>query len=203
MIENLADSLRLLLVTDDDLLERGDPVDICRRAVEGGVTSVQLRLKRATDRHLVDIATRLRRALTVPLFINDRLDVAMVAGADGVHLGADDLAPRLARRLVPRGFVIGASVGDAIEASRAVDADYWGIGPLHQTRTKADAGPALGARGAGELRALAGARPCVVIGGIVPADVMWAREAGFSGVAVASGILAAPDPAHAARNYVS
>ena len=110
MNENLASSLRLLLVTDDALLDRRDPVGTCLAAVAGGVTAIQLRLKCTGDHEFIDLARQLRRALPVPLYINDRLDIALAAGADGVHLGVDDLAPHAARRVVPAGFVIGASV---------------------------------------------------------------------------------------------
>jgi len=198
---NLADSLRLLLVTDDALLERRDLESVCHAAVAAGVTAVQLRLKLADDRHFADAARRLRGALSVPLFINDRVDVALATGADGVHLGPDDLSPELARRIVPAGFVIGASVGSAAEATRGASADYWGIGPLHASSTKSDEGRALGWQGAEALRLLAGGNPCVIIGGVQPDDVAAARSAGFAGVAVASGILAHDDVAAAVRRY--
>jgi thiamine-phosphate pyrophosphorylase len=202
MRENLADSLRLLLVTDDALLGARDPVMVMQAAVRGGVTAVQLRLKRASDRELLDLARRLVGVLPVPLFVNDRLDIALIAGAAGVHLGADDLSPERARRIAPAGFWIGASVGSAEEVPRGIAADYWGIGPLHTTATKGDAGAALGMDGAAALLADAGTRPCVVIGGVQPADVGPARAAGFAGVAAVSGILGGEDVAEAAGRYV-
>lgn len=201
MRENLADVLRLLLVTDDAALGERDLIATCQAAVAGGVTAVQLRLKQADDRSLAECARRLLVALTVPLFLNDRLDVALAVGAAGVHLGSDDLSPALARRLVPPGFVIGASVGTAAEITRGAPADYWGIGPLHQSATKFAAGAALGWAGARTLRAQAGGRPCVVIGGVRPEDVTLARAAGFAGVAVVTGIIVAEDVAGAARAY--
>lgn len=201
MRENLADTLRLLLVTDDALLAQRDPVAVCGDAVRGGVTAVQLRLKHASDRELLGLARRLVTALPVPLFVNDRLDVAMAAGAAGVHLGADDLAPALARRIVPAGMLVGASVGSPAEVVRGAPADYWGIGPLRATLTKDDAGPALGLAGARALLALAGARPCVLIGGVTPDDVAPARDAGFAGVAVVRAILAAANVTDAARSF--
>jgi len=201
MVENLAPSLRLLLVTDDRLLARPDPVGTCLAAVAGGVTAIQLRLKQATDREYLDLARQLRRAVTIPLYINDRLDIALAAGADGVHLGVDDIPPLAARRIVPPGFVIGASVGADEEVERGLSADYWGVGPLRATTTKADAGGALGWAGARALLARAGSRPCVVIGGVQPDDVDAARTEGFAGVAVASGILGAGDVVAAARRY--
>ena len=162
---------------------------------------MQLRLKHADDRTLAAVGRRLIEVLTVPLFLNDRLDVALAVGAAGVHLGSDDLAPALARKVVPPAFVIGASVGSDDEVARGVAADYWGIGPLHVTATKSDAGKALEWAGVRRLATQAGGRPCVVIGGVQPADVVPAREAGMAGVAVVTGILAGHDVAGAAREY--
>jgi thiamine-phosphate pyrophosphorylase len=203
MRENLADTLRLLLVTDDALLGDRDPVAVCQAAVRGGVTAVQLRLKEASDRELLRLARRLMAVLAVPLFINDRLDVALAAGAAGVHLGPDDLAPALARRIVPAAFVIGASVGAAGEIERGAAADYWGIGPLRATRTKGDAGPPLGIEGAKRLLAAAAGRPAVLIGGVQPADLSVAIASGFAGVAVAGSILADGDVEQAARRFAA
>ena len=201
MRENLARVLRLLLVTDDALVAPGDLLRVAREAVAGGVTAVQVRYKSLGDQALLDLTRTLVRELSVPVFVNDRVDVALAAGAAGVHLGADDLAPALARRIVPEGFVIGASVGSATEALRAATADYWGIGPLRVTGTKADAGAALGVEGAAALLALAEGRAAVAIGSVRPGDVADVLAAGFSGVAVASGILGADAPRAAAERY--
>jgi len=203
MRENLAATLRLLLVTDDALLAGRDAVAVCEAAVRGGVTAVQLRLKRATDAELFALAQRLVVALTVPVFINDRVDVALAAGAQGAHLGPDDLSPALARRIVPPAFIIGASVGSDGEVERGLAADYWGIGPLHGSATKPNAGVALELDGARALLGRAGSLPCVAIGGVTPADVAPALAAGFAGVAVVSGILGSVDVEGAARPYSS
>lgn len=204
MRDNLASALRLLLVTDDAVLAGRDPVEHCLRALDGGVTAVQLRFKRPPDADLLATGRRLRDALRprgIPLFVNDRLDLALLLDADGVHLGPDDLPPAVARRLAPAAMAIGASVGRAEEIARAASADYWGIGPLHGTGTKGDAGAPLGWAGVVALLRAAEGRPCVVIGGVRPEDVPSARAEGFAGVAVVSGILAAADPALAARRY--
>ena len=202
MSDNLAAILRLLLVTDDSLLARSDPLATCRAAVAGGVTAVQLRLKDAGDAQFLALARLLVTKLPVPLFINDRLDIALVSGARGVHLGADDLPPTLARRVAPPGFVIGASVGEDGEVARGAVADYWGIGPFRATATKVDAGRALGLAGVSRLLSAAAGRPCVAIGGILPEDVGVLRKAGFAGVAVVSGILRRDDVEGAARTYL-
>jgi thiamine-phosphate pyrophosphorylase len=178
-----------MLVTDDGMMAGRDLVLVCRAAVRGGVTSVQLRLKQAPLRELVAMARDLVAALSVPVLVNDRLDVALAAGAAGVHLGPDDLPVALARRIVPAGFLIGASVGSDSEAASATEADYWGVGPWRSTRTKPDAGLPLGAPGFLRVRARAGGIPCIAIGGIRPEDVALVLAAGGVGVAVVSGIL--------------
>lgn len=200
---NVAARLGLMLVTDDRLLAGRDPVELCRRAVAGGVTAIELRLKLAATRELVDLARAVIAAVAVPVLVNDRLDVALAAGAAGVHLGPDDLPVTLARRIAPAGFWIGASVGNAGEAAVGQGADYWGIGPWRATSTKADAGPALGAEGFRAVQALSKRIPCIAIGGIRPEDVPAVLRAGGVGVAVVSGILGRDDVEAAAREYGS
>lgn len=190
-----------MLVTDDRLIAGRDLVALCRAAERGGVTAVQLRLKSATARELAALTRELIAALTVPVILNDRPDVALAAGAAGVHLGPDDLPISLARKIAPSDFLIGASVGSDDEAGPAAGADYWGIGPWRETATKGDAGIGLGMEGFARLVRLAGGRPCIAIGSIRPADVPLVRAAGGSGVAVVSGLLGADDIAAAARAY--
>lgn len=201
MANNVALLVRLMLVTDDRLVRGRDIVALARAAERGGVTSIQLRLKEASPRELVAHARALVDVLRIPVLVNDRPDVAIAAGAAGVHLGPDDLAVSIVRRITPPGFVIGASVGSAVEAGEAGDADYWGIGPWRATTTKGDAGSGLGAEGFGRLQRLAGGRPCIAIGGVAPEDVPGALTAGAAGVAVVSGILGAGDVAAAAARY--
>lgn len=201
MTVNVAEALGLMLVTDDRLVTRDDLVERCRAAVRGGVTSVQLRLKTCPPRELAALARELIGAVPVPVLVNDRLDVALAVGAAGVHLGPDDLPVRLARRAAPPGFLLGASVGGESETDLARGADYWGVGPWRATRTKDDAGPALGDRGFRRIVSLAGGIPCVAIGGVMPEDVLDVRAAGGVGVAVVSGILGDSDVEQAARRY--
>jgi thiamine-phosphate pyrophosphorylase len=203
MNDNLAARLRLMLVTDDVLLGGRDLLTACTAAVQGGVTCVQLRLKRASPRELIEAARALIGALPVPVIINDRLDVALAAGAAGVHLGPDDLPVGLARAIVPPGFWIGASVGNPEEARLGRDADYWGIGPWRITTTKPDAGAPLGRDGFRALCSLGRGIPSVAIGGVRPEDVPAVFEAGGAGVAVVSGILGAADIRLAASGYRS
>lgn len=192
-----------MLVTDDRILALADPLEPILKAVQGGVTSVQLRLKTAAPVEIVELARRLIAMLDVPLLINDRPDMALAAGAAGVHLGLDDLSPSLARKVLGSRAIIGASVGSEGESLLAAGADYWGIGPWRSTGTKADAGAPLGAEGFARLAKLAGGMPVVAIGGITAADVPAVRAAGGAGVAVVSAILGAPDPAAAAREFLT
>ena len=201
MATNLAQALQLMLVTDDALVRGRDLPALVRAAAEGGVSSVQLRLKAVTAEDLAALGRVLLRATDLPLIVNDRVDVALAIGAHGVHLGPDDMPVAMARRIAPPGFLIGASVGTESERENGEEADYWGVGPWSVTSTKADAGPALGATGFSRIVALAGGRPCIAIGGILPGDVPVAVAAGAAGVAVVSGILGAEDAAAAARRY--
>lgn len=197
---NVADQLRLMLILDVPLLAGRDPVAVAVAAVKGGVSMVQFRWKGGEDRSVAALARKLRETVAVPVLVNDRLDIALATGCAGVHLGSDDLPLALARRIAPSGFIIGASVGDEMEAAASAGADYVGIGPWRATMTKADAGAALGAEGVRRLLAMVTV-PAVVIGGVRPIDVAEIAGLGAAGVAVAGGILGADNTEGAARSY--
>jgi len=201
MAHNVAELIRLMLVTDDRLVEGRDLIAVALAAERGGVTSVQLRLKRATPRELAQAVRGLTQALHISVLVNDRPDVALATGAAGVHLGPGDLSVDLTRRIAPAGFVIGASVGSDAEAATAGGADYWGIGPWRATGTKGDAGSELGVEGFRRLIRLAGTKPALAIGGVTPQDVPAVLSLGGKGVAVVSGILSQDDVEAAARRY--
>jgi thiamine-phosphate pyrophosphorylase len=201
MAVNVAQLVRLMLVTDDRLLRGRDLVSLAQAAERGGATSVQLRLKQPAARELAHLVRELVAALRIPVLVNDRPDVAIAAGAAGAHLGPDDMPVDLARRIAPPGFVLGASVGSETEAALAAGADYWGIGPWRATPTKEDSGLGLGADGFNRLLQLAHGKPVLAIGGVTPQDVPVILRAGGKGVAVVSGILAAEDVEEAARRY--
>jgi len=192
-----------MVVTDDALVAGRDLPELGRAVERGGASAIQLRLKRAGARELADAARRLLAAVTIPVLINDRPDVALAVGAAGVHLGSDDLPAALTRGIVPPGFVIGASVGSEAEAAAGATADYWGIGPWRITTTKPDAGEALGPEAFGRLVRLAGGRPCIAIGSVRPDDVPQVLAAGGVGIAVAAGILGAADVEGATRAYAA
>jgi thiamine-phosphate pyrophosphorylase len=203
MGHNVAALVRLMLVTDDALITGRDLLALARAAQRGGASALQLRLKSATAGELVDHARALVSGLTIPVLVNDRPDVAIAAGAAGVHLGPEDVPVALVRRITPPGFIIGASVGSAAEAANAGAADYWGIGPWRSTTTKGDAGAALGPEGFRQLVGMAGGRPCLAIGGLRPQDVATVLAAGGSGVAVVSGILREENIEAGTRSYAA
>jgi thiamine-phosphate pyrophosphorylase len=198
----LVDQLRLMVVTDARLLKGGDPVDACRQAVRGGATAVQVRLKHLPPRDVLALARTLVSALSVPVLVNDRVDVALAAGAAGAHLGQDDPPLNALRPYVPTGFLLGISVGSEAEAARARpwQADYWSIGPCYATTRKSDAGPPLGPTGFAALARLAPPGvPVLGIGGITASNVAAIIAAGANGVAAIGAIWDASDPEAAAR----
>ncbi|MCC6629910.1 MAG: thiamine phosphate synthase [Chloroflexi bacterium] len=193
---------RLYLLLDTGLLAGRDPLVLARSALVGGVTVVQLRAKEWPAGRVYALANALvplTRDHGVAFLVNDCADIALAAGADGVHLGVDDLPVAAARRLMPDGL-IGYSPEGAADARRAVadGATYLGVGPFAATQTKPDAGPAIHATGLSDI-VTAVTVPVVAIGGLTVANVGAALAAGAAGVVIGSAILGAADPEAAAR----
>lgn len=199
--------LRLIVITDRAAASPRDLEDLVRACLEAGAPAVQLRDKAATARELHEQAERLR-ALTARhdalLFINDRADVALATGADGVHLGPGDLPVNAARRILPPGFLIGYSTDDPAEArdAEAAGAAYLGCGAVFRTASKEEAaGEQIGPRGLAEVvRAVS--IPVVGIGGIRPENIGEIAAAGAAGAAVIHAVMAAADPAEAVRRLL-
>lgn len=199
--------LRLVAITDSAAHGIRELPDRLAAAVSGGATSIQIRLKDEPARSIVALTREVIDRVSVPVTVNDRFDIALAAGAHGVHLGADDISPRDARRFAPPGFLIGTSVGCVGEIANAAGADYVGIGPVYVTASKSDAGDALGIEG---LRALCEAvrgrlyarLPVVAIGGITPENAGAVVASGVTGVAVISAVLGQRDPARAAMALI-
>lgn len=194
-----ATPLRLVAITDslrdgvDGLTARA------AQAVRGGATMLQLRLQDETPRVLVEVARALRRAVPeVPLIVNDRADVAMAAEAQGVYLGVFELAPAVVRRVVPAHFIIGVSVGGEGDVARSAGADYVGIGPVFGAGGRTTGDGALGVERFAELARQCGL-PALAIGGVTAANAGAVMEAGASGIAVISALVASADPIAAAR----
>jgi len=195
--------LTLYLVTDRGMLRGLEFADFLRRAVEGGVTCVQLREKSAGGAEFYRLAmesARVLEPLRVPLIVNARVDIAAAVPCLGVHLGQHDLPLEAARRILGPDRVIGISVNNVAEAIAAeqAGADYLGVSPVYRTGTKTDTDPAVGPAGLGRIAA-AVRIPVVGIGGINAANAALMRPAGAAGICVVSAICAAADPAAAAR----
>jgi len=199
--------LRLNAIIDPERAGAHDLVALARRVVEGGATLVQLRDKRSDGRAMVETARAIKAALAgsgVPFVVNDRVDVALAAGADGVHLGPEDMAIDDARRLLGTDAIIGTSIKSVAAAEAApVDLiDYAGIGGVYATLSKeqksAPIGPDGFARVAATLRRRAPALPLCGIAGIDAGNAGAVIAAGADGVAVISALSLVPDPAAAA-----
>jgi thiamine-phosphate pyrophosphorylase len=194
--------LRLVVITDDAEDRRATLADRVAAAVRGGATSVQVRLKSATSREVVEITRAIMSKVSVPVIVNDRADIALAAGAAGVHVGEADLPVAAIRRFVPPDFIVGASLGSDAEVANAKDADYVGIGPVYGSDSKSDAGSAIGVEGFKRLAALV-AHPALAVGGITADRALQITVAGAAGVAVINAIFNADDPETATRLIAS
>lgn len=193
---------KLYLVTDSGMIGNRSLTDVVAAAVRGGVGIVQLREKTSSTRAFVESATRIRGILSgtgVPLLINDRIDVALAVGADGVHLGQKDMHYMDARRLLGSKAIIGLSVEsmeDVLEADR-YDVDYLGVSPVFSTPTKTDTIIEWGLDGLSRVRK-ATRHALVAIGGVHAGNAAGVLSAGADSVAVVSAVCAARDPEAAA-----
>jgi thiamine-phosphate pyrophosphorylase len=196
-VRHAISAARLYLVCDDR------PDAFLERALRGGVDLVQLRLKDATDGEIVGVARRYRALCSprgVPLILNDRPDLVAEAGADGVHVGQDDVPVAQARELVGPERVVGLSTHSPAQIDAAAaepEVDYIGVGPVHSTPTK----PGRPAVGLDLVRyaAVNAGTPFFAIGGIDAGNVAEVRAAGATRIAVVRAITDAADPEAAAR----
>lgn len=200
------EELKLYLVTDRGLAGERSIEDIVKEAVEGGVTMVQLREKDIATRDFIALALRLKDVLKpygVPLIINDRVDVALASGAEGVHIGQSDMPYAIARKLLGPSKIIGLSVEnfEHIEEANSLDVDYIGVSPVFATPTKTDTAEPFGLDGLRKAVRMS-VHPTVAIGGMnerTAADVM---ACGTNGIAVVSAIVCAPDPKESSKNLL-
>ena len=191
----------LYLCTDRGLMTSATIEESVEAALKGGATVVQLREKDCASREFYELGLRVKRitgAYKVPLIINDRVDIALACGADGVHVGQEDMEVSAGRRLAGEKLIVGVSahtVEEAVKAARG-GADYLGLGAVFSTSTKADAG----AMSHDTLKAICQAVdiPTVAIGGISAENILQLSGSGVDGVAVVSAIFGAPDPGRAA-----
>ena len=193
----------LYLVTDRDLCGEKYLEDVVLESVKGGVSCVQLREKDISTRLFVSEAQRIKKLLEpyqIPLIINDRIDVALACGAEGVHIGQEDMPYAIARRLMGHKAIIGLSVEtwEDVEESRKLDVDYIGVSPVFATLTKTDTKGAWGLEGLAKIKKIS-RHPVVAIGGLNESNVRETVLAGADCIAVVSALCAASDPEAAAR----
>lgn len=195
---------RLHVVTDTR--HGRDPLPDVRAALGAGARAVQVRHKHGTDRDLLDLTRRvlaIAAGFDATVLVDDRLDVALAAGAHGVHLGADDLPVADVVRLVGDAMVVGATArtpAAAVLAERS-GASYLGVGPAYPTTTKSGLPDALGPGGIAGVVA-ATSLPVIAIGGVVPEQVPELLAAGVHGVAVVAAISQAADPAAVTASFL-
>jgi thiamine-phosphate pyrophosphorylase len=192
--------LRLIVITDPSAVR--DIPEAVEEAVGNGATAVQLRWKDGSAQQMVELGRELRRitaGANALLIVNDRVDVALAIGADGAHVGDEDLPLEVARQISPPHFILGRSVDNPDEARAAENAgaDYVGFGPIFVTRSKDKLGSAVGISGISLVRG-AIRIPLVAIGGITAADARGVVAAGADGVAVIAAVMASRSPGAAA-----
>jgi thiamine-phosphate pyrophosphorylase len=197
----------LYLVTDRALAGSRGLGGVVEEAVTGGVTLVQLREKSLPHARFVDEARALGavcHAQGVPLIVNDNIDVALEAGADGVHLGQSDASVEEARARLGPEAIIGLSIENTAQAAAAaaLEVDYFAASPVFATPTKTDTAPPLGLEGLRAIRLLCD-KPLVAIGGINLSNALSVLRAGADGIAVVSALMAATDPRQAAKDFAN
>jgi thiamine-phosphate pyrophosphorylase len=205
MTDRVSPGLWRLYVIMDPKASRGrSDLQVAEAAIAGGADVLQLRDKETPSGRLYRVALRLRkltRDAGIPFIVNDRLDIALAADADGVHVGQTDLPASVVRKIMGPARILGVSV-DTVEQAILAErdgADYLGVGPVFEARgTKPDAGLPLGVERIARIRRRCGL-PIVAIGGINAENARAVREAGADAAAVISSIVAADDIAQAAR----
>jgi len=194
---------RLHVLTDAVLQSRFSHLELTRMAIDGGADTIQFRQKSGPAREMIEIARRLKKLCAdagVTFMVNDRMDVAIAADADGVHLGQDDFPILLARKYLGKNRIIGGSAATLEEAEKCLTerADYIGFGPVYPTDSKTDAGPVSGIdllKRIVETIPL----PIIAIGGISVENTPDVMHAGAHGIAVISSVCCQKDPAQATR----
>jgi thiamine-phosphate pyrophosphorylase len=194
---------RLHLLTDTVLQARFSHVELTELAIAGGADTIQFRQKSGATREMIEVARQMKKLCEesdVKFIVNDRIDVAIASGADGVHLGQADFPIPLARELLGEGRIIGGSAATIDEARKCLSegADYVGFGPVYPTTSKDDAGPVSGID---ILKQVVEAipLPIIAIGGVSPENTPEVILAGARGIAVISAVCCQEDPERATR----
>ena len=194
---------RFHVLTDTVLQRKFTHAELARFAIQGGADTIQFRQKEGATLHLIELAQKTAETCKkgkVPFVVNDRIDIALAVGVDGIHLGQTDFPIPLAKRLLSPDVFFGGSALTLEEARKCLDegCDYIGFGPVFPTDSKLDTGPASGLslleQAAGEISI-----PIIAIGGIHAGNIDQVIKAGAYGIAVISAVCCMPDPAEAAR----
>jgi thiamine-phosphate pyrophosphorylase len=198
----------LYVITDEQLGRGRTHLQIAQSAIAGGAEVIQLRDKNASGKKLYETGLELKsltRKRKVTFIMNDRIDLAVILDADGVHIGQSDIPAEVARRLLGPQKILGVSAASLVEAlqAEANGADYLGVGPIFEARaTKADAGNPQGLDLLRQIREKC-RLPLIAIGGINRQNVARVIQAGANGAAVISAIVAADDISEAANQIKS
>lgn len=194
---------KLHVLTDIVLQSRFSHVELASLAIAGGADTIQFRQKSGPTREMIGVARKMKGLCAqagVIFIVNDRIDVAIAAQADGVHLGQDDFPIPLARELLGEGRMVGGSAATMEEAQKCLSegADYVGFGPVYPTTSKADAGAVSGIE---VLKKVTGAMPLpiIAIGGVGAENTPEVMRAGAHGIAVISAVCCQQDPEGATR----
>ena len=195
---------KLHILTDTVLQSRFSHMEITRLAIAGGADTIQYREKSGSTREMIEIARNMKRLCLeagVTFIVNDRLDVAIAAEADGVHLGQDDFPIPMARQILGEGRIIGGSAATLDEARKCLSegADYVGFGPVYPTSSKDDAGPVSGIDILKQVVDII-PLPIIAIGGVGPENIPDVMRAGARGIAVISAVCCQDDPDEATRS---
>ncbi len=194
---------KLHILTDTVLQSRFSHMEITRLAIAGGADTIQYRQKSGSTREMIEIAQDLKQLCSeagVTFIVNDRLDVAIAAEANGVHLGQDDFPIPMARQLLGEGRIIGGSAATLDEARKCLSegADYVGFGPVYPTSSKDDAGPVSGIDILKQVVEIIPV-PIIAIGGVGAENIPDVMRAGAHGIAVISAVCCQDDPEKATR----
>ena len=194
---------KLHVLTDTVFQNRFSHPELAGLAIRGGADTIQYRQKSGSTREMIRIAAQMKRVCSdhsVPLIVNDRVDVAMAAKADGVHLGQDDFPIPLARELLGQEMIIGVSVSNMEEVEKCLldGADYVGFGPIYPTTSKDDADSVKGVASLVQV-AKAIPVPIIAIGGIGLDNVSEILQTGIHGIAVISSVCCQEDPEQASK----
>jgi thiamine-phosphate pyrophosphorylase len=192
---------RLHVLTDTVFQNRFSHIELAEFAISGGSDTIQFRQKSGSTREMIEIARTLKNICNksgVTFIVNDRLDVAMAADADGVHLGQDDFPIPLAREILGKEWIIGGSAATLEEAKKCLTdgADYVGFGPVYPTTSKDDAGPISGIEMLKEVVRII-PRPIIAIGGVTSENISEVMAVGAHGIAVISAVCCQENPKRA------